>query len=217
MRTLLLLLFSFLNFYSFAQDSLSTATRHRSLRCYPIYENTKIGLTYSAIHMVPGIELDHYLVYRRLFLQSNIECRLPAKNAYLSAEFIKHHVFNWGAGELIAYGSFKQVANNDYVAMMQYCLGVGASRWASNFIVAYARKPQTLSEGEIETNNGIMLRLYKELCDTQITASGIYWFNQIQFSVKAQQNIQPLRLNVGLGFEQISNWREVTISACYSL
>jgi len=98
---------------------------------------------------------------------------------------------------------------------MQYCLGAGLNRWATGFIIAYAKQPQTMNERAIQTNDGVMLRLYQEFSNTQISAFGIYWFDEFQFNIKIQQVIPLPRshINLGLNFEQISSWSELSISA----
>ncbi|MFZ6011782.1 MAG: hypothetical protein ACOYXT_15675 [Bacteroidota bacterium] len=185
----------------------------RRVRCYPMYQESKIGLSYAFRAHIPVIKIDDFGVSS--LLSSNVEWRLPSRaNSYFNSEFIKHDIFNiYAMRNVVATAGFKRVFVDRVHRTEQSYSGIGFFGWRYAVMAAYARQCWQGNEKTVTPNNGILLKLYAEYFDRlHINLSVTYWFNDLQYAVNVREEIHDKILFIGAGWEKTGTWNEFDVS-----
>jgi len=67
--------------------------------------------------------------------------------------------------------------------------------------------------------DGVSTKLMTKIpyINTRVSASFNYWFDYIEYSVNLYKTIPKTYLNLGLGYEQLSDYREININLNYKV
>lgn len=200
------------------QDS-GRIRNERIWRCYPLFEDSKIGLTYGVLNMTPGIKVYDFtysVIGIPLNLITDLEWRVPRKgNGYFNLEFTRN-IARCGVTYIAPSVGYKRVLSNATKVTNQFSGGVNLLYWNSVILVGYARQYHKQSESQLTIDNGLMVRVYKEFFNhVDITLASTYWFDQFQYSIQINENIFGSGVIVGFGYEKISEWNEFDICVMY--
>lgn len=220
MRTLLAFSFLLSAISLAAQDPNDTTRlgkflfRHSYLRCYPMYEDPQIGIRYGAVHHMPGIVVNDF--WSNLNLVSDIDWRLPTnRNTYFQSSFIKFLNTRLQRCEFVTTG-YKHIKLDHFFSTKQIFIGGGLYHKGYRLALAYARQQMELFEYRVPHNNGVMLNIYRQYMNKfEVYVTGLYWFDQFQYSVRVKQDIQHSGFYVGIGYEKTGPWEEFDISVLY--
>jgi hypothetical protein len=186
------------------------------MKCYPDFEDSKIGLSYGVRHQMPGIDINSYIIRHRIFLTSNIEWRMNRSNNYFDSKFIKHSLFNYRNTEFPITAGYKRILQHGDNKIEQFYLGTGIFNWSNGLLIGYARGLNSSHDFRQRVNNGLLVQLYNELFySLSITTTMVYWFDEFQYSLKLTDGVYENRIHVGVTLEKIADWNEMSISLLF--
>ena len=190
----------------------------RPMKCYPDFEDSKIGLSYGVRHQMPGVDISSYIIRYRISLTSNVEWRMNRNNSYFDSKFIKHSLFNYGNTEFPVTAGYKRILQHSDNKIEQFYLGTGIFNWGNGLLIGYARGSSSSYDFKQRVNNGVLVQLYNELFYSLcITTTIVYWFDEFQYSLKFTDGIYANRIFVGATLEKIGDWNEMSVSLLFSM
>ena len=191
----------------------------KSLRCYPLRYDSKIGMNYGIHHNSIGIKVQHlrsWIWGIPLMVQTDMEGRIgDQKNSYLNLALTRLDIASIGKFSVASNLGYKRLSYGNMNVNSQLYAGLSLFKNFYGLTLAYARqyqRPEELSEND----DGIMMRYYHEFFDHfEVEASGIYWFDQFQYSIQLNENLFQSGFVIGVGYEKIGMWNEVDVSIMY--
>jgi len=187
------------------------------MKCYPNFQDSKIGLSYGAQHQMPGVDINTYTLRHRLNLASNIELRVgKSNNRYFDTKFTKHFLLNYGNVEFPITAGYKRIFYNSNNKIEQFYFGTGIFSWGNGLLIGYTRGSFNSPDRRQRANNGVLIQLYKELFyNLNVTSTMVYWFDEFQYSLKVTDNIYQSEIFAGVALEKVADWNEVSVSLLF--
>lgn len=111
---------------------------------------------------------------------------------------------------------YKRLSSGNMNVNNQVYAGLSLFKNYYGITLAYARQHHRLPDNFSLYDDGIVMRCYHEFFGQfEVQMSGIYWFDQLQYSIQLKENLFPSRFTVGVGYEKIGMWNEVNVSVMY--
>jgi hypothetical protein len=188
----------------------------RPPRCYPLLDDAKIGVVYGALQNLFGIRLQavHWLP---LIRTTDVDYRARHNdNAYFNIEVGSQPIKEWGSTRLILNLGYKRILIDNRSVNNQFTAGSTLFRGLHGITCAYARRYHRSFENPAQYDDGVLLQWYHELFqELQVTARGIYWFNEFHYAVKMDRQIIKSDFSISLGYEKLGTWDEIGIALLY--
>jgi hypothetical protein len=135
-------------------------------------------------------------------------------NGYFNVELMRSDMISLGKNSLSMNAGYKRfLVDHTNIKNQLY---FGASLFEGGITLAYALEHQRVSETFRNYNHGILLQYYREFFNQlDIKVSGIYWFDEFQYSIRLNENLFCGRFSLGVGYERFGKWNELDMSFSY--
>jgi hypothetical protein len=189
------------------------------LRCYPLLQEPKAGVSYGVLHKTLGLKVHDFrpaVLGIPLKLYTDVDWRLTGKaNNYLNVDLARDltSINNIYLSAAIGY---KRILSNKTDVTNQF--SGGANLYYRNFgiLLGYAHRYQRRSETTMPSTGGLTLKFYQELFSTlELDVSGTYWFDDFQYSLKIKEDLFCSGVILGVGFERMADWSELDVSVLF--
>ena len=190
--------------------------------CCQLRDASRIGIAYATRNNLFGVNFHHVLLWKfgiPWMLTTDLEYRPRSMdNGYFGVELMRERSIRAGNVSLSLNAGYKRVLEQGVAVNHQFHVGSGFFERHYGITISYALWQRNLLETHTGYNHGILIQYYREFFDQlEIKASGIYWFDEFQYSIKMNETLFQSRLAVGIGFEKISRWNEFDITVSYYL
>jgi hypothetical protein len=186
-------------------------------RCYPTYQDSKMAVSYGALHKTIGIDLFEYLPTRYIplpyFPITNLEWRSSFKgDSYLHLSLMRDVGRINGDVHFGPRVGFKNV-RTDSTKINQFVAGLNFSDMRQIFFVGYVHQTANKTDYGISSDDGINMRMQVAFFNQlEVTASVTCWFDRADYSLRVVDYPFCDNFILGVGFERINDWNELSFS-----
>jgi hypothetical protein len=203
--------------YPYHRNSIS---KQISLRCYPFYEESIVGITYATQHQLAGVKVHEFISWKfgvPFMLITEVDWRIPHKgDSYFNLEFTKCRIARIARSDLGAEIGYKRVLAAKSYMVEQFCGGPAYLAWTYTISLQYSYQHESVNSEDTSRQHGMRLQISKEIGSLfDVTAYSTYLFKSWQYSVGVKYNPFGSAIYIGAGFEKIDAWEEFNISVLY--